>query len=37
MDDNIGRMLDYLGQERLGLENTIVVYTSDQGFYLGAV
>ena len=34
MDDNIGRVLDYL--ERSGLsENTIVVYTSDQGFYLG--
>lgn len=34
MDDNIGRLLDYL--EKSGLaENTIVVYTSDQGFYLG--
>ncbi|MCB0305930.1 MAG: sulfatase, partial [Calditrichaeota bacterium] len=34
VDDNIGRVLDYL--ERSGLsENTIVVYTSDQGFYLG--
>jgi N-acetylglucosamine-6-sulfatase len=34
IDDNIGRLLDYLewsGQ----LENTIVVYSSDQGFYLG--
>ena len=34
VDDNVGRLLDYL--ERSGLdENTIVVYTSDQGFYLG--
>ncbi|MCL1045041.1 sulfatase [Shewanella electrodiphila] len=34
VDDNIGRVLDYL--EEVGLaENTIVVYTSDQGFYLG--
>ncbi|MEN1785285.1 MAG: sulfatase [Bacteroidota bacterium] len=34
VDDNVGRVLDYL--ERSGLsENTIVVYTSDQGFYLG--
>ena len=34
VDDNIGRVLDYLkttGQE----ENTIIVYTSDQGFFLG--
>ena len=34
VDDNVGRVLDYL--EGTGLdENTIVVYTSDQGFYLG--
>lgn len=34
VDDNIGRLMDYL--EKKGLEeNTIVVYTSDQGFYLG--
>jgi arylsulfatase A-like enzyme len=34
VDDNIGRLLDYL--EETGLdENTLVVYTSDQGFYLG--
>ena len=34
VDDNVGRVLDYL--EESGLEeNTIVVYTSDQGFYLG--
>jgi len=34
VDDNIGRVLDYLDQSGLA-ENTIVVYTSDQGFYLG--
>ena len=34
VDDNVGRVLDYL--EDTGLDkNTIVVYTSDQGFYLG--
>lgn len=34
VDDNVGRMLDYLDQEGL-TENTIVIYTSDQGFFLG--
>ncbi len=34
IDDNIGRLLDYLEEEGL-TDNTIVVYTSDQGFYLG--
>ena len=34
VDDNIGRVLDYLDQHGLS-ENTLVVYTSDQGFYLG--
>ena len=34
IDDNIGRVLDYLDKEGLA-ENTIVVYTSDQGFFLG--
>ena len=34
VDDNVGRLLDYL--DRTGLaDNTIVVYSSDQGFYLG--
>jgi len=34
VDDNIGRMLEYL--DRTGLaDNTLVVYSSDQGFYLG--
>ncbi|MBP1657233.1 MAG: Choline-sulfatase [Bacteroidetes bacterium] len=34
VDDNIGRVLDYLDSSGLA-EDTIVVYTSDQGFYLG--
>ncbi|EIJ37658.1 arylsulfatase A family protein [Galbibacter orientalis DSM 19592] len=34
VDDNVGRVLDYLEETGLA-ENTIVVYTSDQGFYLG--
>lgn len=34
VDENVGRVLDYL--EESGLEkNTIVIYTSDQGWYLG--
>lgn len=34
VDDNVGRVLDYL--EESGLEEkTIVIYSSDQGFYLG--
>ena len=34
VDDNVGRVLDYLDESGLA-ENTLVVYTSDQGFYLG--
>ena len=34
VDDNVGRVLDYLDRNDL-TKNTIVVYTSDQGFYLG--
>lgn len=34
LDDEIGRLLDYLDTHGLS-ENTIVVYTSDQGFYMG--
>jgi len=34
VDDNVGRVLDYLDKEGLA-ENTVVVYTADQGFYLG--
>ncbi|MCX6996874.1 MAG: sulfatase [Kiritimatiellaeota bacterium] len=34
VDDNVGRLLDYL--DRSGLAgNTLVIYTSDQGFFLG--
>ncbi|MBI5093752.1 MAG: sulfatase [Candidatus Hydrogenedentes bacterium] len=34
LDDNIGRLLDYLDKEGL-TEDTIVVYTADNGFFLG--
>ncbi|MEM7231577.1 MAG: sulfatase/phosphatase domain-containing protein [Planctomycetota bacterium] len=34
VDENIGRVLDYLDERGLA-ENTIVFYSSDQGFYLG--
>jgi arylsulfatase A-like enzyme len=34
VDDNVGRLLDYLDASGLAT-NTIVIYTSDQGFYLG--
>lgn len=34
LDRNIGRTLDYLDQHHL-TSNTIVIYLSDQGFYLG--
>jgi len=34
VDDNVGRMLDYLDDEGL-TEDTVVIYTSDQGFFLG--
>jgi arylsulfatase A-like enzyme len=34
VDDNVGRLLDYL--DRKGLrDSTVVIYTSDQGFFLG--
>lgn len=34
VDDNIGKLLDYL--EAAGLaDNTIVIYTADQGYFLG--
>ena len=34
VDESVGKILDYL--KKSGLEkNTIVIYTSDQGFYLG--
>ncbi len=34
VDDNVGRLLDYLDESGLA-KNTVVVYTADQGFYLG--
>ncbi|SHH57034.1 sulfatase family protein [Clostridium grantii] len=34
VDDNVGRLLDYLDEESL-TNDTIVIYTSDQGFFLG--
>jgi arylsulfatase A-like enzyme len=34
VDENIGRVLEYLDANGLG-QNTAVVYTSDQGFFLG--
>ena len=34
VDENVGRVLDYLDDSGLA-ENTIVVYSSDQGWYLG--
>jgi arylsulfatase A-like enzyme len=34
VDDNVGRLFEYLDREGL-TQNTIVIYTSDQGFFLG--
>ncbi|OGV08072.1 MAG: sulfatase [Stygiobacter sp. RIFOXYC12_FULL_38_8] len=34
VDENVGRLLDYLDKHNLA-DDTIVIYTSDQGFYLG--
>ena len=34
IDDNVGRILDYLDEHGLA-DDTIIVYTSDQGFFLG--
>jgi arylsulfatase A-like enzyme len=34
VDDNVGRVLDYLKKEGI-LDDTVVIYTSDQGFFLG--
>lgn len=34
LDDNVGRLMQYLRDNGM-LENTLVVYTSDQGFYMG--
>lgn len=34
VDESVGKMLDYLKEHGME-ENTIVIYTTDQGFYLG--
>ncbi|MBP9993128.1 MAG: sulfatase, partial [Bacteroidales bacterium] len=34
IDRNVGRVYDYLAEHGL-LENTVVIYTSDQGFFMG--
>ncbi len=34
IDDNIGKLMEYLKKAGLA-ENTIVIYTADQGYYLG--
>ena len=34
LDENVGRVLDYIEENGM-LENTVVIYTSDQGFYMG--
>ncbi len=34
LDENVGRVLDYLEVNKM-MENTVIIYTSDQGFYMG--
>nr|WP_255513821.1 sulfatase [Flavobacterium sp. MDT1-60] len=34
VDEGVGKILDYLDANNLS-ENTLIIYTSDQGFYLG--
>jgi len=34
IDDNIGKLLDYLEEEGIA-DNTVVIYTADQGYFLG--
>ncbi len=34
VDKNVGRLIDYLDQHNLA-DNTLLIYTSDQGFFLG--
>ena len=34
MDDNLGRLFSYLEKEGL-MDNTVIMYTGDQGFFLG--
>ncbi len=34
VDENVGKLIDYL--KKIGeLENTVIIYTGDQGFYMG--
>jgi arylsulfatase A-like enzyme len=34
VDDNVGRVLDYLDEDKIA-DDTIIIYNSDQGFFLG--
>lgn len=34
IDDEVGRLIEYLENHNL-MDNTVIVYTSDQGFYMG--
>lgn len=34
IDEGVGQLLDYLDKEKIA-DNTVVIYTSDQGFFLG--
>jgi len=34
IDENVGRLMSYLKRENI-LDNTVIIYTSDQGFFLG--
>jgi len=34
IDDNIGKLLDFLEEEGIA-DNTVVIYTADQGYFLG--
>lgn len=34
VDDEVGRLIDYLEEHDM-MDNTVIVYTSDQGFYMG--
>ena len=34
IDENVGRILNYLDEQGLA-ENTVVIYTGDQGFFWG--
>jgi len=34
VDENVGRLMTYLDDHKLS-DNTVIIYTSDQGFYLG--